>query len=42
LDWGERAGGVMVLLVTLLMFGLGTYPEPFLELVRHALPYAVS
>ena len=42
LDWGERAGGVMVLLLTLLMFGLGTYPEPFIELVRHALPYAVS
>lgn len=38
LDWGERAGGVMVLGLTLLMFVLGMYPQPILMLIRHALP----
>lgn len=38
LDWGERAGGVVVLGVTLLMFALGTYPQPFLDIIRKAVP----
>ncbi|HEX4869843.1 MAG TPA: NADH-quinone oxidoreductase subunit NuoN, partial [Moraxellaceae bacterium] len=38
LDWGERAGGVMVLGVTLLMFALGMYPQPFLDVIRKAIP----
>lgn len=38
LDWGERAGGVMVLGVTLLMFALGLYPQPFLEVIQAAIP----
>lgn len=38
LDWGERAGGVMVLGLTVLMFMLGMYPEPFLNLIRMAAP----
>jgi NADH-quinone oxidoreductase subunit N len=38
LDWGERAGGVMVLGLTVLMFVLGMYPEPFLRLIQMATP----
>lgn len=38
LDWGERAGGVMVLGLTVLMFVLGMYPQPFLMLIRMAMP----
>lgn len=38
LDWGERAGGVMVLGLTVLMFALGMYPQPFLTLIRMAAP----
>lgn len=38
LDWGERAGGVMVLGVTVLMFALGMYPQPFLDVIRKAIP----
>jgi NADH-quinone oxidoreductase subunit N len=35
-NWAQQVGGVMVLLLTLLMFGLGIYPEPVIELIRLA------
>jgi NADH-quinone oxidoreductase subunit N len=38
LDWSERAGGVMVLGVTVLMFVLGMYPQPFIDLIGKAMP----
>lgn len=34
LDWGQRAGGIMVLALTALMFALGVYPQPALEWIR--------
>ena len=34
--WAQQVGGLMVLLLTLLMFGLGVYPEPVIELIRVA------
>ncbi|WP_437880792.1 NADH-quinone oxidoreductase subunit NuoN [Pseudomonas sp. LRF_L74] len=36
LQWAQRAGGVMLLLVAALAFLLGVYPQPLLELVQHA------
>jgi NADH-quinone oxidoreductase subunit N len=36
LDWAQQVGGVMVLALTLLMFGLGIYPEPVIALIRLA------
>jgi NADH-quinone oxidoreductase subunit N len=36
LDWAQQVGGVMVLALTLLMFGLGVYPGPVIELIRLA------
>ena len=36
IDWAQQVGGVMVLLLTLLMFGLGVYPEPVINLIRLA------
>lgn len=36
LDWGFRAGGVMVVGLTLLMFVLGMYPGPFIDLIKAA------
>ncbi|MGE8498143.1 MAG: NADH-quinone oxidoreductase subunit NuoN [Pseudomonas sp.] len=35
-NWGQRAGGIMLLVVALLTFLLGVYPQPLLELVQHA------
>ncbi|MEK1904184.1 MAG: NADH-quinone oxidoreductase subunit NuoN [Pseudomonas sp.] len=35
-NWGQRAGGIMLLFVALLAFFLGVYPQPLLELVQHA------
>jgi NADH-quinone oxidoreductase subunit N len=35
-NWAQQVGGVMVLLLTLLMFGLGVYPEPVIGLIRLA------
>ena len=35
-DWGQRAGGVMLLVVALLAFFLGVYPQPLLDLVLNA------
>lgn len=35
-DWGQRAGGIMLLVVALLAFFLGVYPQPLLELVHQA------
>jgi NADH-quinone oxidoreductase subunit N len=41
IDWAQQVGGVMVLLLTLLMFALGIYPAPVIELIRLAgLPVA--
>lgn len=36
LHWAQRAGGIMLLLVALLTFLLGVYPQPLLELVQLA------
>jgi len=36
LNWGIRAGGVMVLGLTVLMFVLGMYPQPVLDLIAFA------
>ncbi|WP_395501784.1 NADH-quinone oxidoreductase subunit NuoN [Ectopseudomonas mendocina] len=35
-DWSQRAGGIMLLVVALLAFFLGVYPQPLLELVQQA------
>jgi NADH-quinone oxidoreductase subunit N len=35
-NWGYRAGGVMLLGISLLAFFLGVYPQPLLTLVQHA------
>lgn len=35
-DWAQQVGGVMVLGLTLLMFVLGIYPGPIIELIRSA------
>ncbi|MBA1264208.1 NADH-quinone oxidoreductase subunit NuoN [Stutzerimonas stutzeri] len=35
-DWGQRAGGIMLLVIALLVFFLGVYPQPLLEMVRGA------
>jgi NADH-quinone oxidoreductase subunit N len=34
--WAQQVGGLMVLLLTLAMFGLGIYPEPVIALIRLA------
>jgi NADH-quinone oxidoreductase subunit N len=34
--WAQQVGGVMVLLLTLLMFVLGIYPQPVIEIIRLA------
>jgi len=36
LNWGQQAGGIMVLALTGLMFFLGIYPQPILQLIRAA------
>lgn len=36
LHWGVHAGGIMVLIMAGLMFLIGMYPEPAIELVRSA------
>ncbi|HEY3698246.1 MAG TPA: NADH-quinone oxidoreductase subunit NuoN [Spongiibacteraceae bacterium] len=36
LDWGQQAGGMMVLGLTALMFFLGMYPQPIIELIQRA------
>lgn len=36
LHWGQQAGGLMLMVVALLAFVLGVYPQPLLELVQHA------
>jgi len=36
LNWGQHAGGIMLLLMALLVFVLGVYPQPLLELVQNA------
>lgn len=36
LHWGQNAGGMMVLALTALMFVLGVYPQPILQLIRAA------
>lgn len=34
-DWGQRAGGMMLMIVALLAFILGVYPQPLLSLVAN-------
>ncbi|MFG0382508.1 NADH-quinone oxidoreductase subunit NuoN [Pseudomonas sp. zbq_18] len=41
-NWGQRAGGIMLLAVALLAFILGVYPQPLLELVQQAGLVAVA
>jgi NADH-quinone oxidoreductase subunit N len=36
LNWGTRAGGAMVLGLTVLMFILGMYPQPVLSIIQIA------
>lgn len=36
LNWGQQAGGIMLLLIALLVFILGVYPQPLLGLVEQA------
>lgn len=36
INWGQRAGGIMLLAIALLAFFLGVYPQPLLELVQQA------
>ena len=36
LNWEQKAGGVMLLAVSVLVFFLGVYPQPMLELVQRA------
>ena len=36
LDWGQQAGGIMLMAVALLTFLLGVYPQPLLALVQQA------
>ncbi|MFI8608751.1 NADH-quinone oxidoreductase subunit NuoN [Pseudomonas sp. AOB-7] len=33
-DWGQRAGGMMLLLVALLAFAIGVYPQPLLAMLQ--------
>lgn len=33
--WGQRAGGIMLMLIAGLSFFLGVYPQPLLELLQH-------
>ncbi|UCJ15392.1 NADH-quinone oxidoreductase subunit NuoN [Pseudomonas sp. MM211] len=35
-NWGQRAGGIMLILVTVMAFILGVYPQPLLDLVQQA------
>lgn len=35
-NWGQRAGGIMLLVAALLVFLIGIYPQPLLELVQHS------
>src|SRR5690606_17098544 len=36
LNWGQHAGGIMLLGVAVLVFLLGVYPQPLLEMVQQA------
>ncbi len=36
MKWEQRAGGVMLLAIAILVFVLGVYPQPLLDLVQHA------
>ncbi|MFC0669236.1 NADH-quinone oxidoreductase subunit NuoN [Azotobacter chroococcum] len=36
LNWNLGSGGIMLLLIALLAFGLGVYPQPLLELVQQS------
>ena len=35
-NWGQHAGGIMLLVIALLVFVLGVYPQPLLEIVQQA------
>lgn len=34
LDWAQRTGGVVMLLLVILMLALGIFPQPFIELIQ--------
>lgn len=36
LHWGVRAGGIMVLLMAVLMFGLGLFPQPAMDFIHQS------
>src|SRR5690606_15100791 len=36
MNWGQHAGGIMLLLIALLVFVLGVYPQPLLGLIELA------
>jgi NADH-quinone oxidoreductase subunit N len=36
LDWSQQTGGLMVLAMTALVFIIGFYPQPFIDLIRAA------
>lgn len=40
MNWGQQAGGIMLVLTAALVFFLGVYPQPLLQLVQAALPGA--
>lgn len=40
MNWGQQAGGIMLVLTAALVFLLGVYPQPLLQLVQAALPGA--
>jgi NADH-quinone oxidoreductase subunit N len=35
-NWAQRTGGVMLLVIAVLAFVLGVYPQPLLDMVQHA------
>ena len=35
-NWGQRAGGIMLVAIALLAFFLGVYPQPLLEILQHS------
>lgn len=35
-DWGQRSGGIMVLLIALAVMGIGLFPQPLIRLVEAA------
>ena len=36
LNWSQQTGGIIVLALTALMFFLGMYPQPIIDMIRQA------